>query len=52
MQISIIIRNTLEDILEDLKYYLPNLNSNGIGRVEDKIEERLKEFADKIQKEK
>src|SRR5688572_1124006 len=44
----ILIRDCVENIMRDLNRYFPHLNSNGVGRVEEKIEYQLKEFADAL----
>ena len=43
---NVLIRDFTENIMREIKKYLPHLNSNGVGRVEHKIESQLKKFAE------
>lgn len=50
MSQEVLIRDFTEKIMRELDKYFPHLNSNGLGRVEEKIQSCLKEFADKLKK--
>ena len=43
-----IITDTVEDIMYDLQKYLPQLNSNGLLHVKDKIEDHITDLVNKV----